>query len=179
MANSDPDSHDLDKLTRWRQGLADTVTPEFPVYAVFLVGPEDTFAHDVFREFRTSFESRNAPYEHLVIFGQHGLSKTLHGLRGKLSLSSEEIPLLALTSSPLAVTFYTLPLPLGSDGNEAGDLTDRGAWREILGHIEAASGSSERVLDLERIVGLNLRTIREGPLESVINKLLLRLYHRG
>ena len=179
MANSDPDSHDLDKLTRWRQGLADAGTPEFPVYAVFLVGPEDTFAHNVFREFRSSFESRNVPYEHLVIFGQHGLSKTLHGLRGRLSLSPEEIPLLALTYSPLDMTFYTLPLPAGSAGDEAGDLTDGGPWLEVLGHIEAASGSSERVLDLERIVELNLRAIREGPLESVINKLLLRLSHRG
>lgn len=179
MASSDPDSHDLDKLARWRQGLADAGMPDFPVYAVFLVGPEDTFAHDVFREFRSSFETRKAPYEHLVIFGQHGTSKTLDGLRGRLSLSPEEIPLLALTSSPLAVTFYTLPLPAGSAGDEAGCLSDGGPWRDILGQIEAASGSSKIVLDLERIAELNLRAIREGPLESVINKLLLRLSHRG
>ena len=76
MAPSHADSHDLDKLARWSQALDGGQPGQFPVYAAFIVRPEDQSAHDAFREFRSSFQKAGAEFEHLVIFGQHGVSRT-------------------------------------------------------------------------------------------------------
>ena len=171
MASSHADSHDLDKLTRWRQGLLGAGLSVFPVYAVFLVGPEDRGAHDVFREFRSSFEERNAPYENLVIFGQHGLSKTLHGLSTGLGLSQGEIPLLVLISSPSAGKFYTLTLESGSPA----ESTEAKTWRGVLSHIEATSDSGEKTLDLQSVKEVSPRSVRDGSLETIMDSLLARL----
>lgn len=171
MANSHADDHDLDKLTRWRRGLAEAGMSEFPVFAVFLVGPEDRIAHDVFREFRSSFEARNVPYENLVIFGQHGESKTLLGMSSGLGFARGEAPVLALMSSPTTRTFYTLPLVEGSTGGEqVGE-----SWRDVLRLIEAASDAGEKTLDLEPLIEVTARSIRSGSLDTVINRLLMRL----
>ena len=171
MANSHADSHDLDKLTRWRQGLVEAGALVFPVYAVFLVGPEDRAAHDVFREFRSSFEERGAPYENLVIFGQHGLSKTLAGISAGLGLSQGDIPLLALISDPSIGTVYTLPL----EGGPHGEMTKREPWRGVLIHIEAASDAGEKTMDLGSVKEVAPSTIQDGSLEAVMNSLLVRL----
>ena len=170
MVNSAADSHDLDKLTRWRRGISEAGAPKFPVYAVFLVGPEDRAAHDVFREFRSSFEARNAPYENLVIFGQHGFSKTSQGFCAGFGLSQGQIPLLALISSPSSGTVYTLPLKKGSptEANEAEE------WRGVLRQIEAAFDDGEENMDLALIKDLNPRSMGEGSLEAVINSLFVR-----
>ena len=172
MASSYADSHDLDKLTRWRQGLVEPAGPSlFPVYAVFLVGPEDRAAHDVFREFRSSFEERSAPYENLVIFGQHGLSKTLEGFSAGLGLSQGEIPLLALISNPSTGTVYTLSL----EGGSPSETTEREPWRAVLRNIEAASDAGEKTMHLGSVKEITPSTIQEGSLEAVMNSLLVRL----
>ena len=171
MASDHADSHDLDKLTRWRKGLAEAGRSQFPVFAVFLVGPEDRGAHGVFREFRSSFEARNATYENLVIFGQHGLSKTLHGLSAGIGLSQGEIPLLTLISSPSAGTVYTVALERGSPV----EATEGEPWRGVLRLIEVASDAGEKTLDLESIKEVTPRSIRFGAMESIINRLLIRL----
>ena len=175
MASSHADEHDLDKLTRWRRGLADAGTSDFPVYADFLVGPEDRMAHDVFREFRSSFEARNAPYENLVIFGQHGLSKTLLGMRSGLRIAEGEVPMLVLISSPTDGTIYMIPLVAGSPGEEHGKENVGEPWRKVLRLIEAAYDAGEKNLDLESVYEVTSRSIRVGSLETVINRLLMRL----
>ena len=171
MASSHADSHDLDKLTRWRQGLVGDGPSQFPVYAVFLVGPEDRAAHDVFRGFRSSFEERDAPYENLVIFGQHGLSKTSEGLCAGLGLSQGEVPLLALFASPSAPTVYTVAL----EGGNSSEAPNGEPWRGVLGHIEAASEAGEKILELEAIKEVTPRPIQDGTLEAIMNSLLVRL----
>ena len=51
------DRHDLDKLGRWKAGLDGAAdSAPFPVGAIFLVGPQDRAAHDVFRRYRSIFE---------------------------------------------------------------------------------------------------------------------------
>ena len=171
MASAHADSHDLDKLTRWREGLVAAELSHFPVFAVFLVGPEDRVAHDVFREFRSSFEARNVPYENLVIFGQHGASKTLHGLGSGLGISPSDIPLLALIFSVTTSTFYTLPLPKGNSGQE----TKGEPWLSVLRLVEAASDSDQNVLDLDLIKEVRPRSIQDGSMESIMDELLLQL----
>ena len=171
MTSSHADSHDLDKLTRWRQGLVEAGPSQFPVYAIFLVGPEDRGAHDIFRDFRSSFEDRNAPYENLVIFGQHGLSKTLQELSAGLGLSQDDIPLLALVSSVSTGTVYTLPLAGGSPS----EATEEKPWRGVLRDIEAASYAGKKTLDLESIKDVTPRSFQGGSLEAVINSSVVRL----
>ncbi len=90
------DRHDVDKLHRWRQDLLDSPSSPFPVYAVFLVSEADTAAHDIFRRFRSSFEEREAGFGNLVIFGQHGVSTTVHLLLEQLGLASDALPMLVL-----------------------------------------------------------------------------------
>ena len=63
---SHADSHDLDKLKRWNDGLDGEKPDEFPVHALFLVSDESKAAHDVFRKFRDRFESAGAQFHHLA-----------------------------------------------------------------------------------------------------------------
>ena len=58
MDSSRADEHDRDKLARWHEGLTADPDYPFPVTGLFLVASEDEDAHDVFREFRASFEAR-------------------------------------------------------------------------------------------------------------------------
>ena len=86
MAES-PDNHDLDKLTRWHEGLISKTDGGFPVCAVFFTSGEDRRAHDIFRVYRTAFEELGAGFHDLVIFGQHGVSSTSVAMVPGLGLS--------------------------------------------------------------------------------------------
>ena len=166
MASSHADSHDLDKLTRWHRGLfvetSGETSGQFPAYAVFLVGPGDRFAHDAFREFRSSFEQRGASFEHLVIFGQHGVSTTVKGLMAELGLSMDALPLLALFSGPEAKRIHTMTLtgsiPIGnsradSKAREKPGLVD--SWREVLSQLAQAVDANDGDLNLSSFVELD------------------------
>jgi len=165
MTASHADNHDRDKLTRWHSDLVAGSPGKFPTYAIFLVSADDRDAHDVFREFRSSFEERGAGFEHLVIFGQHGVSTTLFGLMSRLGLGKEEIPSLALFSEPGAKTAHTLALPGGSNvdrpkGPHSAAVGEKpgASWREVLDQLETAADG--KVTGLE---GLDLMSLT-GPI---------------
>ena len=148
MATNRADSHDLDKLDRWRQGLealegADKST--FPVCAIFLVSGEDRQSHDIFRKYRDSFEDRKAGFHHLVIFGQHGISSTVTGFLAQINLAKESLPCLALATGPGAqeVHLYTLP-PGGHPGLAPALEREHNLgepWQLVLDQVEAAVDS--------------------------------------
>ena len=71
MAHGAIDKHDLDKMARWRGGLAGRQGRAFPAHALFLVGSENQAAHGIFRSYRASFLAHGAEFHHLVIFGQY------------------------------------------------------------------------------------------------------------
>lgn len=164
--DSRADTHDRDKLERWRReisaALDSVASPSsgsgFPVYAVFLVSEEDRAAHDIFRRFRTSFESRGAGFQHLVIFGQHGVSSTVRGLLDKLGLPVAATPCLALFAGPAAVLACTLHLPAGGGcigchgGNDA-------TWRQVLAQVEAAADQGMGFPGLASLPGTTARRI--------------------
>ena len=152
------DQHDLDKLRRWRGDMKPAPGPEFPVHAVFLVSEKDRAAHDVFREFRQSFEERNAGFENLVIFGQHGVSEAVHAVSGALGLSGEPLPQLALLVSAGEPRLYSVALP--------GDVLegDAGAAGRALARIEAWVDGGEAGLEPRSDDGL---TVRKAPGESL------------
>ena len=110
MATS-PDSHDLDKLTKWHEGLISESGSRFPVCAVFLVSGEDNRAHDIFRVYRTAFEELGAGFHDLVIFGQHGMSSACAALIPGLGLSGLQTPSLVLISGDDCRVFHTTGLP--------------------------------------------------------------------
>ena len=126
MAGSHADIHDLDKLNRWYRdltahpddGTADGTEngpPDSPtVYALFLVSESDKTAHDIFRAFRSSFESRKAGFAHLVIFGQHGVSDTVNRLLAELNLPPDSWPTLALFTGSAEAPATIIPLPVGN-----------------------------------------------------------------
>ena len=95
MTSSHADNHDIDKLGRWREDLAESLagsSRDFPVYAVFLVSEVDRSAHDIFRQYRTSFQARGSGFANLVIFGQHGVSSTARHLLARWGLPEEALP---------------------------------------------------------------------------------------
>ena len=181
MPKSPADSHDLDKLSRWRQDLADGTTGVFPTYAVFLVTPEDHHAHDVFREFRSSFGKLGAQFEHLVIFGQHGVSSTVLGLLDQLEHSLESLPMLALFSGPPTSTFHSLSLrkgpnlePSREDAAELGPGCDA-LWRALLDRLEDAAAGKAVSLDFESLPGVTKSPLGNGPMEKLIGEVWKRV----
>ncbi len=158
MAQSHADSHDLDKLARWSQSLDGGQHAHFPVYAAFLVRPEDQRAHDLFREFRSGFQNAGAEFHHLVIFGQHGVSRTALELLNVFGLTEESLPLLVLFFGPAARGFYWASLMAGgSTAAPAGPSSDGGsddAWRMLLACIERCAGGVGSDLVLDSVPGL-------------------------
>ena len=180
MAQSHADSHDLDKLARWSHALGGGQPAEFPAYAVFLVGPEDRRAHDAFREFRSSFQNAGAEFQHLVIFGQHGVSRTAMELLGLLGLPQESLPLLALFSGPASTGFYWAPLrkaghtetPAGQ--SQRADSGSDDVWRTLLARIEDCAGGAGSGLDLDSVPGLVGVSLGNMSTTSVIEEALRR-----
>ena len=164
-----PDSHDLDKLTRWHEGLAAASEGKFPVCALFLASGEDNRAHDIFRIYRTAFEELGAGFHDLVIFGQHGMSSTCAALIPGLGLSGLQTPSLVLISGNGQV-FHTTGLPVGklSDGQAEVDW-DGVPWRVTLEAIkQAAEKRSE--LSLDDIAGLKRMDSSGGSLADAVGQ---------
>jgi hypothetical protein len=132
---------------------------------VFLVSASDRAAHDIFRQFRASFEGRGAGFEHLVIFGQHGVSSTVLGLLAALGLPADATPLLAVFASPSATTIYTLPLAGAGEDAE-------GPWRGALARVEDAADRGGKALDPASLPGFTGRRLKGGPLLEVAGQLL-------
>lgn len=186
MTSSHADKHDLDKLARWQRGLSlNPPNPplqreargDFPVYAVFLVSAADLPAHGIFREFRTRFEAWSAGFDHLVIFGQHGLSSTVHGLLSGFGLPLESVPALVLFSSPLACQAYALPLPAAGLGESTGGAPqvpteEDEPWRQTLTLVEAALERGEQALDLASLPCSTRLHLDGGPVLELVAMLL-------
>ena len=143
---SHADRHDLDKLKRWYDGLREPQSSEtpgggFPVCAAFLVTGEDRAAHDVFRCYRAAFEELGGQFQHLVIFGQHGLSGTAAAILDGLGLELP-LPLLLLapadagTESPL----FVIPLPPGTHDELPAHCRE---WETALAQIRHSADSGE------------------------------------
>ena len=151
MTASHAENHDRDKLGRWHKDLVSGEPGNFPAYAVFLVSREDRAAHDVFRAFRTSFEARGAGFEHLVIFGQHGVSSALLGLLSRFGLADEEVPTLALFSSPQAETVHTVALDPGEPAETTSAAAPPDPWQAVLDQVERTADGQVSSLGLESL----------------------------
>ena len=173
MAES-PDSHDLDKLTRWHEGLATASGGKFPVCALFLASGEDNRAHDIFRIYRTAFEELGAGFHDLVIFGQHGTSSTSLALIPGLGLSGLQTPSLVLISGDGTV-FHTTGLPAGklAEGQSEVDGDDI-PWRMALEAIKQAVGNSS-VLSLDGVEGLERMDSAGGNLADAVGQVKVQV----
>ena len=164
-----PDSHDLDKLTRWHEGLMSASGQGFPVCALFLASGEDNRAHDIFRVYRTAFEEMRAGFHDLVIFGQHGMSTTCAALIPGLGFSSLQTPALVLIiSRKTGLVFHTAGLPGGAlaegESEEEGIETP---WRNALESIkQAVVGTSD--LSLDGVKGLERTESSGGTLATTV-----------
>ena len=171
---SHADNHDRDKLAGWRGDLASGEGTGFPVYAVFLVTPEDRSAHDIFRAYRSSFEERGAAFQHLMIFGQHGISTTVRGLVGEFGLTLDALPTLALFRYGPSKAIHTIALRSGDykDG-EAGDPESlAGPWMDALHQLERVIDAGPGQLDLANSEYLTRRGLERGPMMDVIERVL-------
>ena len=132
-----PSHYILHKLARWKLGLDGAAdSAPFPVGAIFLVGPQDRVAHDIFRRYRAAFEELGGGFQHLVIFGQHGTSATLLEFLCQLGASLDDVPLLALAPMDDPGRVVRLPLP---QGEGYGGLDDSQNWGLALASIRAAA----------------------------------------
>ena len=162
MTRSHADQHDLDKLSGWHRDLGAGPSEPFPVYALFLVSPDARYAHDIFREFRSSFKMRRAGYENLMIFGQHGISSTVEALLSGLELTGDCLPLLVLFREPSAVEVYSHDLPPALDES----------WRIVLSRLESAADADQPALDLASVPGITSRSLRNGPVKDLVGQVL-------
>ena len=175
MTASHAENHDRDKLGRWHKDLASGKPGDFPAYAVFLVSREDRAAHDVFRAFRSSFESRGAGFEHLVIFGQHGVSSALLRLLSQFGLADDDVPTLALFSNPQAEAVHTVALSSGEPTETTDSSVPPDAWQVILEQVERTADGQASSLDLESLPVSVGRQDVEMPVLDVVAKLLREL----
>ena len=173
MAATRADTHDLDKLDRWRKGLEEAQTGAFPAIAIFLVSEVHRLSHDIFREYRTSFETRGAEFHHLVIFGQHGISTTVTGFLRQACLDLDCLPSLALVTGPEATQAHLVPLPTGERPDPDSSLDAEvgpgqkqetvAPWRVTLDRLETAVDTGSARVDYSGIAGL--RTVDLGRLD--------------
>ncbi len=170
--SSHADRHDLDKLGRWHQELTKGSPGSFPVFAIFLVSADDRLAHAIFRKFRSSFEARNAGFENLVIFGQHGISTTTQSLLAEFRLSQDSLPALALVARADAASFYTLPLPSGTNEAVADEERWSEGWQTALTAVEESAAEGNGNLVLDRVRGLTQRQLDHGPLDALVGRLV-------
>ena len=172
MSNGRADQHDLDKLARWHEDLSGGDTDQFPVYCVFLVSPDDLASHQVFRRFRSSFEDRAAGFQHLVIFGQHGISATLKALLAEFGLTLEQVPALALLTTPAVSTVHTIAL---APGDEAGEVVGYEPWQSVLSLVEGVVDRGEKAVGMASMAEVNSRPLGGVPLPEVVARVLARL----
>jgi len=127
-----PNSHDLEKLTRWYEGLLSD-TDSFPVCALFLASEGDCRAHNIFRIYRSAFEELGGGFHDLVIFGQHGTSTTCTALIPGLGLSGLEVPSLILICGGEGLTLHTIKLPQGELAGKCSEEDGDGVpWLKAL-----------------------------------------------
>ena len=171
---SHADNHDRDKLTGWRGDLASGEGAGFPVYAVFLVTPEDRPAHDIFRAYRSSFGERGAAFQHLMIFGQHGMSTTVKGLADEFGLTLDALPTLALFENGPSQAIHTIALRSGDyEDGEAGDPESlAGPWMDVLLQLEGVIDTGPDQLDLASSEFLTQHGLERGPMMDVIERVL-------
>ena len=165
-----PDSHDLDKLIKWHEGLTSAADSRFPVCALFLVSGGDRRAHDIFRVYRKAFEELGAGFHDLVIFGQHGDSNTSAALAPGLGLSGLRVPSLALISRPDPPVCHTTSLPAGVLAE--GELEEEGQeipWKRALETIRIWAVDESPLL-LDGLEGLELRTMPGGTLAESVER---------
>ncbi|MCI0845080.1 MAG: hypothetical protein J4N87_06950 [Chloroflexi bacterium] len=171
-----PDSHDLDKLTRWHEGLMSASGQGFPVCALFLASGEDNRAHDIFRVYRTAFEKMSAGFHDLVIFGQHGMSTTCAALIPGLGFSSLQIPALVLINAEdSGLVFHTTGLPGGALAEGESEEDDCAVpWRKALESVKrAVAGESE--LSLDAVKGLDRTEFFGGTLAGTVGEVKIQV----
>ena len=171
------DEHDHDKLLRWSNDLRDTAIDSdgFPAMALFLVKPNATGAHDIFRRYRAEFEKGDASFAHLVVFGMHGVSATVRGLLEQAGLSEAELPvmMLAPAADPCAVTAVRLPpgesIEGADDPNGGGTCDYLAAWQDVLDRISITRpGRPLRLMGVQgqKLTGMDLRELAGAALEA-------------
>ena len=177
MTESHPDSHDADKLARWQRDLLANTGGGFPVHAVFLVSADDQAAHHIFRQYRNSFESLAAPFEYLVIFGQHGVSRAELSLLSEFGLSAAAIPTLVLAVPSQGNTVYSLPLPAGNAADPAPGQAPQ-PWQRALATVERASADEANGMDLSTVPTVKLCKPVDYPLTNLVRNALDTLPQR-
>ena len=164
------DSHDLDKLTRWRIGLESPSGAGFPVCGLFLASGDDNRAHDIFRIYRTAFEELGAGFHDLVIFGQHGISSTCAALITGLGLSNLQVPSLVLISGGESLVLHTTSLPAGKLlVGQSEENRSETPWRSALETIRQAVEKSV-YLSLDDVEGLERIEFSGGTLSGTVGR---------
>ena len=171
---SHADNHDRDKLTGWQRDRSSGEGTGFPVYAVFLVTPEDRPAHDIFRAYRNSFGERGAAFHHLMIFGQHGISTTVRGLLSEFGLELNALPVLALFTDSPGDAVYTIGLRTGDYATgEKGEVASlAGPWMDVLGFLENAVDAKDGRIGLQQSGVLAPLKLGTGTMDDVIERVL-------
>ena len=174
------DEHDHDKMVRWQADLDTTpIDPEgFPAMALFLVKPQATGSHEIFRRYRTEFENREASFAHLVVFGMHGISTTVKTLLERVGLPESDLPVMVIApaADPAAITAVRLPsgesIEGADDPNGGGTCDYLAAWQDVLDRISITkAGRPLRLMGVQgqKLAGVDLRELAGAALAKAAN----------
>ena len=131
----------------------------------------DQTAHDVFRAFRKSFEERNAGFERLVIFGQHGVSEAVNALLAEFGLTAGSLPALVLVIAPGNSRKYYLNLHPGEARSDDPGRTASPA-AELLSQVEKLVDGADDETYLAGISGLTKLQVSDEDLASMVARLI-------
>ena len=167
MSLNRADQHDEDKLKRWLSALLKESSNDFPLYALFLVSESDKYAHDIFRRFRSQFEQSGAGFQHLIILGQHGISKSELGLLSSLELLPESVPCLMVFVAGAPILLKNIKLPAGAcDSKFYGEIP--GAWDVVLAGVgDPAKQSDGDATDFSNFPYGSVKELLENVLDNL------------
>ena len=101
-------------------------------------------------------------------FGQHGVSSALLGLLSRFGLGDEEVPTLALFSSPQAEAVHTVALAPGEPAGTTDSADSPNDWQAILGQVERTADGEASALALESLpVSVDHHEVQTPVLEVV------------
>ena len=177
MAGSHADIHDLDKLQPLAKGLGrrrsrcPSGVCDLSWFPSRIRRPTTSFG-----AFRSSFEERNAGFAHLVIFGQHGVSTTVHGLQEELGLPPDGLPQLVIFGGEDGTDPDVVSLP-GGEAEGAKSDTDA-PWQVALRRAEevfdsggAASHTVSTVAE-DEVIDRTANGTLAGALTNMVRRIL-------
>ena len=107
-----------------------------------------------------------------MIFGQHGISSTLRALLPEFGLTMQQVPILALLTTPSVSKVHTMALAKGA---EPGQEEEEEPWQTVLSLVEGVADSGEKAMELDSLADVITHHLDNGSLPELVARVHARL----